>query len=90
MARYLASPCCGAAVVGMIEVTLHPRYRTDGTTGPIIDTMRHIRRYVEHSEEADPHEAYCAECGAPVEVPHKCDEPWRHDTARLSGGDAHA
>lgn len=78
MKRYLKSPCCKAAVVGMVDVTVHPRYRTDGTSGEIIDTIAHIKFDVNRSAAPDPHEAYCVECGAEVDVPHECDEPWHH------------
>jgi hypothetical protein len=76
--RYLSSPCCGAAVVGMVDVTVHPRYCVDGSLGPIIDTLAGIKYDVTRSAAPDPHEAYCAKCGAPVAVPHECNEPWRH------------
>lgn len=62
----------------MVDITVHPRYRTDGTTGPIIDTIAHVKYDVSRSAAPDPHEASCAECGGPVEVPHECDSPWVH------------
>ncbi len=78
-AGYLLSPCCNAAVIGMVDVTVHPRYRKDGSTGPLVDTMRGIKYDVSRSAAPDPHEAYCADCGATVDVPHDCAEPWRHE-----------
>lgn len=78
MTRSLKSPCCDAAVVGMVDVTVHPRVREDGSFGPITDTLRGIKNDVQRSAAPDPHEAYCAECGGDVEIPHECDEPWRH------------
>lgn len=81
MRPYLTSPCCGAPVVGMVDVTVHPRYREDGSVGPIIDTLRGIKYDASRSALPDPHEAYCADCGKPVDVPHDCGEPWLHREA---------
>lgn len=76
-ARYLKSPCCDAPVVGMVDVTVHPRYREDGTLGPVVDSLREIK-YDAARSPVNPHDAYCHECGEPVDVPHDCDEPFRH------------
>jgi hypothetical protein len=57
----------------MVDVTVHPRYRADGSTGAIVDTLRGIKFDVERSAAPDPKEAYCAECGASVKVPEDDD-----------------
>ena len=69
-ARWLRCPACGGPrVVGMIDVTVHPRFREDGTTGPIVDTLRGIKYDVERSAAPDKGEAYCFDCGEQVVVP---------------------
>ena len=72
MARhYIRSSCCGASVVGMVDITVHPRiYVEDGVgkAGPIGDTMAAVRWAAEHGS-VDLAECYCEECGQAVEVP---------------------
>lgn len=66
------SPCCGAPVVGMVDVTLHPRIMRlpNGRTrdGGIVDTTRDIRESVAKMAESDHREAYCWSCGEHVDV----------------------
>lgn len=64
MTPYAKSPCCQAPVVGMIDITVHPRMRADGTYGPLTDTMADVRRAAAMTPADDP---YCVECGGPVE-----------------------
>ena len=61
-ARYVMSKCCDAPVVGMVDVTVHPRLREDGTYGPIVDKIRDVRFDAARSEVDAP---YCTECGEP-------------------------
>lgn len=71
-AKPLKSRCCGAPVVGMVDITVHPRLmrKPDGTVvdGQIVDNLTHVRLSVARSEESDHAEAYCAECGEHVDV----------------------
>lgn len=68
----LRSPCCGAAVAGMVDITVHPRLmrKPDGTVvdGQIIDNLTAVRLSVAKTEESDHGEAFCVECGAHVDV----------------------
>lgn len=64
--RWLRSPCCGAAVVGMVDVTVHPRFYEDGTAGRIVDTLAALAAEAATQRPDGP---YCQECGGPVAVP---------------------
>lgn len=61
--RYAKSPCCEAPVVGMVDVTVHPRRREDGSYGPIRDKLSEIQYDATRSEVDAP---YCEQCGEPV------------------------
>lgn len=71
-AKPLKSRCCGAPVVGMVDITVHPRLmrKPDGTVvdGQIIDNLTAVRLSVAKFEESDHREAFCVECGAGVDV----------------------
>ena len=68
--RVLKSLCCGAPVVGMVDVTVHPRlYIEDGkvVSGAITDRIGAVRWAAEQIP-CDMGEAYCDKCGEFVDV----------------------
>ena len=68
--RALKSPCCGAPVLGMVDVTVHPRLYIEAgvvVSGAIVDRIGAVR-WAAETMPCDLGEAYCAECGESVAV----------------------
>lgn len=66
--RFMASPCCRAAVSVPVDVTAHIRVLANGTMGTTLtDTMRGFSWAAQHGD-ADLAEAYCEKCGQAVRV----------------------
>lgn len=54
--------------MGIVDVSVHPRFREDGSVGPINDTFRSI---AEEAAILRPDAPYCQGCGEPVSVPSR-------------------